>query len=758
MSKWDHYSVIEVTDASFPSIPQVSFKFNSKGFKLVNIGETEVVYSFDGTNVHGKLNPNDNSVIREFPDRIVNKIWFISSSSGYVRISGWGAGGVISQGIGSSSGEDSSSSDNIIEVPLFDVNYSLENGVDYLNPVLTINGITETPVFRYKGGDASASGLPAWGYGPDLDFASAGDDPTYNDGSPLLGANDDSVKFNNGDFFRYDASTTFADITSEDIVMEMVVVRGGLGGIFSKRDSSNHGWVIQDETNDIRLLLSDPDGDNVSIITNALAAGQWIHLMFFVDRSNVIGGAVYINGTNETLTIIGSITDIGTLVTSANLAVGALRFDGVLKSLANVAYVAMWKRDAWLDTHLQAAVAKERFAKLTGVWPQRATGTKVPTVMTRTTTAYSEKIEADGTRRLYYVGMNWPRVVSRPDANGDIVTGYLAEPATTNLIGYSEYFNNWSKGNCTISSDALVGPTGQSTADELHESGSFTSSNAAVGRTASLTDGTTYTFSCWVKAAGRSWVRLAAISAPTATAYFDVTNGIVGTTSGTTAAGMESWGDGWYRCWITYAATGTAGRVHNIVPAEDDNDPVYDSLDDHSLSLYGAQVVAGAVPSSYIITVSSAVATRTADNLYYKGDDGNINADGKGSVYVEALPPVSTAGTHLVNLNDGGSASDRIFTIIDSSGFFAADSRASGGNDGVVDSTINALDGVSHSVMVKWKANSLQLFVDGTSEGTVDTSVDIPDDLDRIAIGEAEAGAVRLDGIVQRVKINKDDS
>jgi hypothetical protein len=87
-------------------------------------------------------------------------------------------------------------------------------GVDNLDPALTINGTTVTPTFRYKGGDANGTNWAPWGYGETLTLQ-AGTAPSYNQGSPLLGTNDDSVLFNRGGYYLA-SNTTFADITTED--------------------------------------------------------------------------------------------------------------------------------------------------------------------------------------------------------------------------------------------------------------------------------------------------------------------------------------------------------------------------------------------------------------------------------------------------------------------------------------------------------------------------------------------------------------
>ncbi|KKL07887.1 hypothetical protein LCGC14_2581480, partial [marine sediment metagenome] len=55
--------------------------------------------------------------------------------------------------------------------------------------------------------------------------------------------------------------------------------------------------------------------------------------------------------------------------------------------------------------------------QLDGIHPSKAVGTATPTVASRNTSAYLDKLEG-GVRKLYRVGPNWLRFVSRVDKNG----------------------------------------------------------------------------------------------------------------------------------------------------------------------------------------------------------------------------------------------------------------------------------------------------------------------------------------------------
>ena len=120
------------------------------------------------------------------------------------------------------------------------------NGVGRLPAALTINSITEYPVLRYTagGGMVDVNDWRPWGYGENLDRVVVATAPTINSGSPGLGVLDDSVLFNaSGDYFRA-GNNTFADITTEDFVIEVVLKFSttNLSRIISKYVAS--GYIV----------------------------------------------------------------------------------------------------------------------------------------------------------------------------------------------------------------------------------------------------------------------------------------------------------------------------------------------------------------------------------------------------------------------------------------------------------------------------------------------------------------------------------
>jgi len=187
--------------------------------------------------------------------------------------------------------------------------------------------------------------------------------------------------------------------------------------------------------------------------------------------------------------------------------------------------------------------------------------------------------------------------------------------APANLLLQSQTFDNasWNKVRTTITANSTVAPDDTSTADKLVED-TTASSTHFTSQSANYTAGTTYTLSVSVKAAERSWFDIqlpAALMGTIRNAFFDVSNGTVGTvTSGVTAA-IVSTGNGWYRCSVTFTPTASVGTSFAFLLANADNSISYTGDGTSGIFIWGAQLE----PVTYQTTPSTYVATTTA--AYY---------------------------------------------------------------------------------------------------------------------------------------------
>jgi hypothetical protein len=90
MSKFNYFGVVTADGYAFPDEPQAIFGFNSQAFTFLNRGIHTVEYSFDGSTVHGDLNPADASNGLSFDNRVECKAWFRGADGyGAVRVEAW---------------------------------------------------------------------------------------------------------------------------------------------------------------------------------------------------------------------------------------------------------------------------------------------------------------------------------------------------------------------------------------------------------------------------------------------------------------------------------------------------------------------------------------------------------------------------------------------------------------------------------------------------------------------------------------------
>jgi hypothetical protein len=202
--------------------------------------------------------------------------------------------------------------------------------------------------------------------------------------------------------------------------------------------------------------------------------------------------------------------------------------------------------------------------------------------------------------------------------------GLLIEEQRTNLVQRSEEFNDayWDKENLTITSNTVAAPDGNTTADKLAE----TTGNGNHRVYRNIITGTTntnpYTWSVFAKAAERSRIVLFFVEGTTFSRSIsyraNLSNGTVEVAAGNNGAtlissSIEDVGGGWYKC----SVTGTLGGAQTTIWPQisvvlDNGTQSYTGTTGNGFYVWGAQLEAGAFPTSYIATTSASV-TRNAD-------------------------------------------------------------------------------------------------------------------------------------------------
>jgi hypothetical protein len=216
--------------------------------------------------------------------------------------------------------------------------------------------------------------------------------------------------------------------------------------------------------------------------------------------------------------------------------------------------------------------------------------------------------------------------------------GLLIEEQRTNLLTYSEDFSNavWTKyASNSISTNLGVAPDGTQTADQF----SLVTSSSSQGFYAFFSaSAITYTHSIYVKPLdSHKFFALSGFDGKS-TSYNLSTMAVSSGEGGTSTGTIVDVGNGWYR--LTRTVTATAGSQYPALIAI----PSYPRVGGSTTwtpttpartLIWGAQLEAGAFPTSYIKT-TSAQATRNADTAsmtgtnfssWYRQDEWSICLD-----------------------------------------------------------------------------------------------------------------------------------
>ena len=280
--------------------------------------------------------------------------------------------------------------------------------------------------------------------------------------------------------------------------------------------------------------------------------------------------------------------------------------------------------------------------------------------------------------------LNVPRI----DYTGGGCGSLLLEPQRTNLVTYSEQFDNadWSKLGQGIADTAVVTANYAISPDGTQNATRFvcnlnggTTSNDRSWMIASFTAQATSTISIWIKLN----------SAGTKTFVFSDAGGGTKTISGTD----------WQRIDETFLSPGGEFRIGLIGGTGSS-----DTLD---CCIWGAQAEAGSYPTSYIKSEGAAT-TRLADSASKTGISSLINSV-EGVLYINTSTPINDATAGVISVSDG-TLSNRCILFY-GVGNISARLTVGGVNSIVLSKTFVTSD--YHKIAARWNATTFDLYVDG---------------------------------------------
>jgi len=368
-----------------------------------------------------------------------------------------------------------------------------------------------------------------------------------------------------------------------------------------------------------------------------------------------------------------------------------------------------------------------------------------------TFTRASSGTYVDSTGTLRTAAVNEPRFDHNPTTGESL--GLLVEEQRTNLLLQSNGFDaTWINSLTTETANAGTAPDGTNTAWELKDTVDATASLHLLSQTpASFVSGTTYSYSIWAKSGTLTHIALtfpsSAFASTLTTRYSLQTGTAVAVAPGTTAT-VTAFPDGWYRVTTTATATASASGTLNIRLAQAGTTS-YQGDGTGTILIWGAQLEAGAFPTSYIPT-TTATATRSADvasitgtnfSSWYRQDEGTVFA----STSVLAIAPATSLQTQYA-IHDG--STDNRLTIYKRANADTStrlDIAAATVSSAFINAGTFGLNNLTASAI---RANDFAVSSNGLS-AVVDTSGNVPS-VNQITLGSYVSATGFVNGTIRR--------
>ena len=326
--------------------------------------------------------------------------------------------------------------------------------------------------------------------------------------------------------------------------------------------------------------------------------------------------------------------------------------------------------------------------------------------------------------------------VPRLDYSDGGCPSLLLEPASTNLITYSEAFDNayWSESGSSVVS-GFASPKGDASAFKLVEDTS-TGEHVIFKSSIGFSVGSILSYSFFVKENGRDKIQFYNFVAGGYQngADFDLSTGVVSNEiSG--SGSMVQLDNGWWRCNFTsIALVGQTGTNVALRTLDNSSSNSYTGDGTSGVYIYGAQLEQNSYATSYIKTVGT-TQTRSADTANGAGNASTFN-DSEGVLMAE-ISALANDGTNRRISISNGSTSDRIVLGYTSSSNQLIVLVSSNSVSGVA-SIVNIDNSLQfNKIALKYKLNDFALWINGI-EVLTDNSLNSPIGLNDLSFEGAD--------------------
>lgn len=321
--------------------------------------------------------------------------------------------------------------------------------------------------------------------------------------------------------------------------------------------------------------------------------------------------------------------------------------------------------------------------------------------------------------------------------------GLLVEEQRTNLLTLSADFSVssvWNVVSISVSANVISAPDGTTSADKLIEDTS--TGFHRIVQSPSITSGTTYTFSVYVKSAERTIINLQLGGGP-----FTFTLVQYNLSAGTSTGGtITPVGGGWYRCTASSLAASTGFGAVFVEVCDSSGQRNYTGNGFSGVYVWGAQVEAGAFATSYIPTAAASV-TRNADVASVATSQFPYSAT-EGSIVANVTPLNVAAARRAVQIDDGtenerytlstNSTPNGLFTVID------------GGSSQAAIATGTPAANTNIKLAARYKVDDFALSVNGGAAST-DTTGTLPTANLLMRLGSGTSSTEPLNGHIRQI-------
>jgi hypothetical protein len=365
--------------------------------------------------------------------------------------------------------------------------------------------------------------------------------------------------------------------------------------------------------------------------------------------------------------------------------------------------------------------------------------------VTRATTA--TRVNSAGL--IESVAVNVPRL----DYTNSTCPSILVEPQRTNLLTYSQQFDNadWIDENVNLTANSIISPSGVLNAYKMTDT-SVVDGEFRIQQNKTTTISTPYTATVFLKADASNFAMLRMYGGNLDLYYCVVVNLSNGTITKTQNGGLTSsvsytitpCVNGWYK--LTATSTMVSTNMFHIIHISNSGTPTigdygqinYTGTGSNSIYVWGAQLEAGSYATSYIPTTTASV-TRNADVISKTGISSLIGQT-EGTLFFDIYRPTLNAPFFYIIANSVGIDNylNSIFIFQNANGNIRSECVVAG-----VQQFAISTSGVSvgrHKIAIAYKQNDFVFYIDGVQIGT-DTSGILPP-LSAIEINGVDAGSL----------------